>query len=102
MAWISVVMAILGLVMTVGQWFTTYANISSALEFQKAELTRNFNEDRDHRSVMHRSIERLDAANVAMSRVNIDIEVLKTHLNTISETLKRLEVDFRDKGRPRS
>ena len=94
MAYIGVVIAIIGLATQIGTIGYIYAKVVGDIETCSREVARNFKEDGEQRERSAKSIERIDTTIGGLAKLHIDMEVMKTNLGAINETLKRMEVRF--------
>jgi len=92
-SWLGLVLALSINFITVGY---TYATFEAKLERNKEEIIRNEREDRERTTRFEQSIASINASIANMGQLRTDVEVMKNSLNSISETLRRLERRFED------
>lgn len=102
MAWISAGISILSLAGMIYSGVFAYASLNARVETIQTDVQRNFKEDEkryEHIQKMvdknHefsvKAVERIDTTISHLSQVNTKISVLETKLESINETLKRME-----------
>ena len=99
MAYLGTLLAVLSLASQIGMVGYLYANVLAEQNANKADIARNFTDDKENRERSLRNIDRIDNTIGTMSKLHVDIEVLKTQLTTMNDTLRRLEKRFEPRGK---
>ena len=87
-SWLALVVALSANLISVGY---TYADFAAKLERNRDEINRNEREDRERASRFEDSIRQINMTLANLGQLRTDVEVVKTSLTSINETLRRLE-----------
>lgn len=91
MAWVSAVVSLVSLGGMLYQLAFSQATIFTSIENIKVELARNFKEDDFTRDRHIKNIERIDTTIGSMGKLNVEMEVVKTKLDGLTEAVKDLK-----------
>lgn len=102
MAWVSAGISILSLAGMIWSGVFAYANLNAEVKNIRTEVERNFKEDdkrldqqaktidKNHEFTT-KAVERIDTTIGSLGSLNVKIGVLETKLESINDTLKRME-----------
>lgn len=90
-SWLTLVLALCINFISVGY---TYATMEAKIDRNASEILRNEREDRERGDRFRESLNLINNQIANMGQLRTDVEVMKNSLNSISETLRRLEARF--------
>mgnify|MGYP001026586450 FL=1 len=90
-SWLTLTIALCLNFISVGY---TWATMEAKIERNMQDILRNEREDRERAQTVQRDISNLSNQLATMNQLRTDVEVMKNQLQSISETLRRLEARF--------